>query len=222
MDKKHKASDIIAIVAKGGLGAIPVIGPLAAEIVGRIIPNQRLDRLEDTLKRFRDNLDDEGLGMFKANMDNPEFIDLFEEAMLQAARALSDDRRENIARILKSGMTDEELNHMTKRRILEAFERTNDAEIILLQSGARKLNEDNEFKKQHEILFHIPDQTITGRPLEPSEAEAATMSKVYLKNLITLGLISDSSFEPDFIQLTSFGRQLLKYINNEPDADLDK
>jgi len=34
-------TDIATILSKGLVGAIPFIGPLAAEIVGAIIPNQR-------------------------------------------------------------------------------------------------------------------------------------------------------------------------------------
>jgi len=39
-------SNVAAILGKGMVGAIPIIGPLAAEIVGAVIPNQRVDRIE--------------------------------------------------------------------------------------------------------------------------------------------------------------------------------
>ena len=44
-----KGTDIAMILSKGLVGAIPFVGPLAAEIVGAIIPNQRIDRLESLL-----------------------------------------------------------------------------------------------------------------------------------------------------------------------------
>ena len=44
-----KGTDIATILSKGLVGAIPFVGPLAAEIVGAIIPNQRIDRLESLL-----------------------------------------------------------------------------------------------------------------------------------------------------------------------------
>ena len=37
--------DLIAIVGKSIVGVIPIIGPLLSEIVGTVIPNQRIDRL---------------------------------------------------------------------------------------------------------------------------------------------------------------------------------
>jgi hypothetical protein len=39
-------ADVAAVIGKGLLGAIPFVGPLAAEIVGIIIPNQRLEHNE--------------------------------------------------------------------------------------------------------------------------------------------------------------------------------
>ena len=37
--------DIITSLAKGTVGAVPFVGSLVAEIVGNIIPNQRVDRI---------------------------------------------------------------------------------------------------------------------------------------------------------------------------------
>ncbi|HFG1639843.1 TPA: hypothetical protein ACGFW1_003524 [Vibrio cholerae] len=41
--------EIASIISKGALGAIPLVGPLAAEVVGAIIPNQRIERIETLL-----------------------------------------------------------------------------------------------------------------------------------------------------------------------------
>ena len=49
---KNSKEDIIAIVGKGAVGAIPFVGPMAAEIIGALIPNQRMDRLEQFLKEL--------------------------------------------------------------------------------------------------------------------------------------------------------------------------
>lgn len=220
MGEKYKAPDILAIVAKGGLGAIPYVGPLAAEIIGGIIPNQRLDRLEDTVKRLEAMLDEDGVASFKSKMDDPDFIDLFEEAMLQAARALTDERRENIARLLKNGMLDEERSHQSKRRMLEFFERINDTEIIILMAQAYDPKSESEFWKKHEDILYPPQSTI-GLPLEPSEVESTMMSKVYIQNLVNLGLVSRSSLgawseegdaDPSNVKLTTFGWQMVKYL----------
>jgi hypothetical protein len=42
--------DVASIILKGTLGAVPFVGPLAAEIIGTLIPNQRLSRIESFLK----------------------------------------------------------------------------------------------------------------------------------------------------------------------------
>lgn len=41
--------DIPKILAKGIFGTIPIAGPLISEIVGSLIPNQRMDRIERLL-----------------------------------------------------------------------------------------------------------------------------------------------------------------------------
>ena len=42
--------DIAVAISKGIFGAIPVVGPMAAEVIGILIPNQRVDRIEALLK----------------------------------------------------------------------------------------------------------------------------------------------------------------------------
>lgn len=42
-------NELVSILAKGALGAIPFVGPLAAEIIGTVIPNKRLERIEKLL-----------------------------------------------------------------------------------------------------------------------------------------------------------------------------
>jgi len=51
-----KGTDISAIIGKGLLGAIPFVGPMAAEIVGAVIPNQRIDRIESLLTLLESKL----------------------------------------------------------------------------------------------------------------------------------------------------------------------
>ena len=51
-------NDIATILGKGLGGAIPFVGPLAAEIVGAIIPNQRIERIESLLKILESKIDE--------------------------------------------------------------------------------------------------------------------------------------------------------------------
>ena len=44
--------DVAVFLAKGTFGALTYIGPIISEIIGTIIPNQRLDRISDFLSRL--------------------------------------------------------------------------------------------------------------------------------------------------------------------------
>ena len=49
----------MGILGKGLVGAIPFVGPLVAEIVGAVIPNQRIERIESLLKILESKITDE-------------------------------------------------------------------------------------------------------------------------------------------------------------------
>ena len=54
----NKKNDILAILGKGILGPIPFVGPLVAEIIGNLIPNQRIDRIASLLKTLKSKIDE--------------------------------------------------------------------------------------------------------------------------------------------------------------------
>ncbi|MDW7646518.1 MAG: hypothetical protein SCI25_15955 [Desulfuromonadales bacterium] len=92
-----KGNDLTAILSKGLIGAIPFVGPLAAEVVGAIIPNQRIDRLEAFLNKLEEKLEVADKNKVSESFSRPEQIDLLEDAFLQASRAMSDDRKDYLA-----------------------------------------------------------------------------------------------------------------------------
>jgi hypothetical protein len=55
-----------------------------------------------------------------------------EDALPQASRALSDERKEYIANLLKNSLTDDSLEHAGKKKLLSLLNELNDPEIILL------------------------------------------------------------------------------------------
>jgi hypothetical protein len=44
--------DILTTSFKGSAGMIPILGPYLAEIIGSLVPNQRIDRITTFLKLF--------------------------------------------------------------------------------------------------------------------------------------------------------------------------
>ena len=107
-------TDLAVSLGKGILGAIPIVGPLMAEIVGHVIPNQRLDRLERFLRILEMKVGDVEQGKLKERFAKEEFVDLLEDGMLHASRALSDERKSYIASIIEAGIKEDEFESDSK------------------------------------------------------------------------------------------------------------
>lgn len=89
--------DRITAALKGVGGGVPFAGAIIAEAIGAFIPNQRLDRITryiEILEQKINQLDEE---LLKTKFASPPFIDLFEDSMYQAVRALTDERLHHIA-----------------------------------------------------------------------------------------------------------------------------
>ena len=71
--------DLIAIVGKSIVGVIPIIGPLLSEIVGTVIPNQRIDRLIKYVNVLNDKLSHIPEEIINSIKTDESFIDLIEE-----------------------------------------------------------------------------------------------------------------------------------------------
>jgi hypothetical protein len=60
METRKNYIDAVTVAAKGVLGGIPVVGPMVAEVVGALIPNQRVDRIcrlvEELRRRVADRI----------------------------------------------------------------------------------------------------------------------------------------------------------------------
>src|SRR5690606_23792499 len=96
------STDRLVAVAKGVTGACPIIGPVVAEAIGAVIPNQRLDRvvafleeLEAATKRQEGRLE-----QLKRNLASEQGLDILEEGILQASRSVTAARKERLARLV--------------------------------------------------------------------------------------------------------------------------
>ena len=94
------------------------MGTLAGEIVESIIPNQRIDRIASLLKTLELKIDPEEKAKIEARMLEEKSVDLMEDGFLQAARALSEERIDYIASLLKNSLTDEDLEHIAYKKLL--------------------------------------------------------------------------------------------------------
>lgn len=228
-------TDLIASFAKVGAGQLPIVGSLVSEVVGNIIPNQRVDRIAEFVRLLDERVSDVEQSLLTERFKQPEVVDVLEDAFIQAARATSQERLEHIANIVANGISPDELNTAETKRMLWLLGQLNDSEVILLRSKLGKTREDAQadaaFREKHEELL-VPDTTVTGSAEE--EFDKAALTGSYKQHLHELGLLKKRfkrpkrSELPEFdhktgmmnssgSELTRLGKMLLRYLDIIPD-----
>jgi outer membrane murein-binding lipoprotein Lpp len=155
---------------KGAVGAVPLAGGLLAEMVGAVIPNQRLDRIASFAMILDAKLATLDRDVVEQRMRTEEFADLLEDGLRQASRSLSDERRRYIASVLKNSLASDELKHLETKRMLELLGELNDLEIIILESENGFYAAADPFRQVHkEALSH---------PYESARSTAEARDKV--------------------------------------------
>ncbi|MFW6114130.1 MAG: hypothetical protein ACOC7K_00140 [bacterium] len=229
------STDIVASLAKGTTGMVPVIGPLVAEIVGNIIPNQRVERIVRFVQLLNERLSNLEQEVLNSKLKQPPVVDFLEDAFIQAARATSGERLEHIANVVANGISDGELNEAETKRMLWLLRQLNDSEIVVLRSRLATTREDYEadaeFQNTHAELL-APDATHMGSSEE--EFEEAALKKSYRAHLHDLGLTRPRFKKPRRGELPEFddktgmmkssgsdvtrlGKMLLRYLNLTPE-----
>ena len=227
--------DRLASGAKGITGAIPFVGSIIAEIVGNVIPNQRIDRLARFVEQLSLGLDKIENAAIAKKFDEPMAIDLIEDAFVQASRATSDERLDYIASVVANGLEPHEVKHADTKRILWLLGQLNDSEIVILRSRLALTKEDivtdAEFREKHNELLE-PDATYMGS--SEVDFENAAIKTSYRQHLSDLGLIrtrftkprkgdlpefddSTGMLKSSGTEITRLGKMLLKYLDLIPE-----
>ncbi|NIO19874.1 MAG: hypothetical protein GTN76_03830, partial [Candidatus Aenigmarchaeota archaeon] len=149
MDIKTTKKDLMVSFTKGVIGAAPFLGPLAAEVIENIIPNQRIDRIASFIEILDKKVAKLDRDRIKAKFTNPGFIDLLEDGFFQVARALTEERKEYIASIIKNSLSEEQVEYVEYKKLLSLLSELNDIEVIILNSHERFHMDDQEFFEKH-------------------------------------------------------------------------
>jgi hypothetical protein len=132
---QNKRVDTAVAATKGVLGAVPFAGGALAEIIGSVVPNQRLERITDFLIEL-----DKRLKKFEIEKlnDNKFALDLFEDGMYQAVRALSNERNKYLANFLKQTIDVDAESYSTKKKLLSILQELTDKDIAILVSISKR------------------------------------------------------------------------------------
>lgn len=226
--------DWAVVAAKGGLGAIPFVGPLAAELVGSIIPSQRMDRIVRFLELLEQRVKDFEKSKLDGRKNDSRFVDIMEDAFFQASRAVSEDRLIHLVNVVANGLSPEEIDQAETKRMLWLLSQLTDTEVVILRGKLPDTNEaydaDADFQAKHADVL-APDDTHLGSSEEELEEQALRSS--YRQHLHDLGLLRQRFSRPRRGELPEFdertgmmkargydvtrlGRMFLRYLDLIP------
>lgn len=198
-------TDRITSTAKAVFGMVPVAGSVISEVVGEVIPNQRMDRLVRFVQKLGEKVEHLDQAVFHERATHPDGVNLIEDGCFLAARAKSDDRLDQIASIVANGLSAEEQKRLEADKMLWLLEKLNDVEVILLRGSLPRTREeydlDTEYQKTHaEVLS--PKSPHLGS--EWSEIEEAALFDSYKGHLMELNLMKVRYKKPKRNQLPEF------------------
>lgn len=205
---KPELSELGVAAAKGLVGGIPFVGTFASELLGTVLPNLRLERLETLLNELSRQVGTQGEQLLQSRLTDPEFVDLVEEGMRQAVRATGTERITQIAAVIKNSLNDEEFRYLQDKRILELLSQINDAEVIKLQSYTSKMMRDDEFHERHASVLNSPS---CGFGSPQTEIDQQTLHRQFLSHLTQLNLLKRS--KDGYYEIEELGRLLLRRID---------
>ncbi|MCT4365278.1 MAG: hypothetical protein N3Z29_10265 [Synechococcaceae cyanobacterium MAG-AL1] len=194
-------TDLAVALTKGVLAAIPFVGGLAAEVVSTLIPNQRVDRISALLTSLASKVSAMEQERVKARFHEPGFVDLLEDGMYQASRALSEERMENISSLLKNGLSDDDVESIRYKTLMSLLGELNDAEVIILRGHAKLFARDEEFHEQHKDVLH-PESAHLGSDQQQLDRNA--LDQEYRNHLVRLGLLKNRFARPRRGELPEF------------------
>lgn len=226
--QQNTTADYVTAATRAVFGAVPVAGSLLAEIVGTIIPNQRTDRIADFALKLDQRIAVLDAGFIRAQLRDENFTDLMEEGVRQAARAVTDERRQHLVNLIANGLESSSVNHIESKHLLKMLGELNEVEVIRLRFYAVPGlgRADIEFRTKHRSVIARVDTWLRA---PQSQQDAAAMQRSYDQHLERLGLVvaeyqegmptGSRRFQLEIggYWITALGKLLLRHIGLLPD-----
>lgn len=179
-------SDLAVAGARAGLGLIPWLGPTLAELVSQFIPNQRIERIESYLRLLDKKLSTLSEQEQRDRTLTADAAELIEEGGFQAARAITDTRREQLASVVAFGLKGDEAERIEAKRILSLLREIDDDQIVFLCSHLRRYYQDEAFMKANDKLLY---RGMAHTGLTQDEMDQSAIHELAKQQLVTLGLV---------------------------------
>ena len=135
------------------LGLVSIAGSELAEVVGVVIPQQRIERIRAHLRHLNERLSELSELEAKRKATEPEAIDLFEDSALQAIRALTDERQQRISMVVAEGIRGDHQDRIEAKRMLSLLGQIDDDQVIILLSHISKNWNNKAFWEKHSAML---------------------------------------------------------------------
>lgn len=129
--------DQLAVIAKGAVSLVPLVGGPSAELIGVAIPNQRADRIAAYVRDLGARIEAMSEEVRKGIAANAAKLDLIVEGGYQSARALSEERVQRIAEAVSHGLEEHEADVVRRKRLIVMLGELDDDEVALLNAYGR-------------------------------------------------------------------------------------
>jgi hypothetical protein len=208
--------DRAVAVARGLAGMVPVAESLIAELITEVVPGQRQERIEHWLHHLAERLSLIEEATLRERLREPEGVALFEDGAYQAARAITDERRRQIAELVVTGITNDRRDQLQSRRLLRLLGELDDAEVIVLAGYLSKNRQCGYWEQHANVMGGAPPHLGSSR----DEVDVAEVREAGRRHLVRLGLLEEGMIGgPTVAQLSSLGRLLLRRIGLAGDDD---
>lgn len=221
-DLDEAQNDALAATGRALAGLVPMFGGVIGELITKVIPNQRTERvvkyvreLNQRLETVETNIDD--------LLDDPENVDLIEEGGFQAARATSEKRISQIATLVANGLSAENSDLVRRKRLARLLRQIDEDELVLLNAYGQSYGGDRSVWN----AVQRPDPAHMGSSVE--EIDAEQLYDAGREHLLRLGLLRKNYRKPPRGQAPTFdtrkgdyehsmevsylGRLLLRYLD---------
>lgn len=210
-----QTADYVASAAKALVGAVPFAGSLLVELAGTVIPNQRMDRMAQFARCLEDRLVRLEQDFVRSQLNDPGFTDLMEEGLNQAARAVSPERRAQIAELVSGSLGADEIAYAESKHLLRLLGELNDVEILRLDMYRHVAwGRGKEYREKHEGVL---TPAVATSASSEGERVKAVLQKSYDQHLERLGLLevpepNTPHIVPHGYRLTALGGLLCERV----------
>jgi hypothetical protein len=207
-------SSIVDVVAPG-------VGGFFGLLVGQIIPGQRAERLAEYATRLGRRLRITE-GAIESLSDRLEALALaldadqralFEDGALAAVRATTNERIEQIAKVVADGLTDDDVSAAEQRRLLALLNDLSSEDLVVLMSHTQRWRSDPAWTDANRSAL---DHVIAAIGMEPRELDRAAARQLRDQRLLSLGVLQPSFWpdgKPRSPDISAVGRYLLRQLN---------